>query len=277
MNGVSPEVPVAPPRGLRSVVLAAALDRRPAGYPDPDALPTAAGPYGAEVGKLDSLMRELTADQWGATVSGELTVQQLVEHLTAYDAALASWLLRLAVPGSQAWDDAPHPAHRRWREQAFALLRHAVSVPLDGLVELEGLRMATSSAYLFRAFETWIHADDIRLAMGQPAIPPAPSHLHQLADLHVCALSTALTLSGRAHPGRAARVVLTGDGGGEWIIPLAMRDQAAVPDLTLTAEALPFCRLAASRGSLDAMPYTVIGDRQLADDLLAVLAYFSHE
>src|SRR5262249_5792549 len=51
---VNPQTPdVAPPPELRSRVLAAALARRPAGYPDPEALPPAVTPYAAEVDKLE--------------------------------------------------------------------------------------------------------------------------------------------------------------------------------------------------------------------------------
>jgi uncharacterized protein (TIGR03083 family) len=243
-------------------VLAAALERRPAGFPDVEALPEAAAPYGVEVGKLDSLLRELTAKQWRTKVLGELTAQGLVEHLSGNDAKLAAAL--------------EMPVQHVWRDQAFGLLHHALRDPLTDRVEVDGLSMSVRNAYLARAFETWIHADDIRSAIGLPTDPPCPAHLRSLADLHVRSLPTALRLSGRPRPDRTAQVRLTGAFTQEWLIPLS-RSASAVPAVTLTADALEFCYLAANRRAPGAVPVAVTGDHTIADDLLAVMTFFSHE
>lgn len=249
-----------PPHRLRSAVFAAALERRPGGFPDPEALPPEAVPYAAEVGKLDRLLRAVTAEQWRTTVLGDLTTRGLVDHLAGNDAELAR-ALSLDAVGS-------------WRELAFSLLRHAVATPLTGRVELAGLSIPVRNAYLARAFETWIHADDIRLAIGRPADPPRPAHLRALADLHIRSLPTALRLSGRTPPGRSACVRLTGAFTQEWVIPLS-RGAAGEPAVTLTADALEFCYLAANRRTT--IPMSVTGAQPLADDLLAVMTFFSHE
>jgi uncharacterized protein (TIGR03083 family) len=259
-----------PPYRLRSTVLAAALDRRPAGFPDPEALPAAAGPFGAEVGKLDTLLREVTAKQWRTKVLGELTTQRLVEHLNGHDAMLAA-ALHLDTPAARA-----NRAHQTWRDLAFGLLRHAVQAPLTDRVEVGGLLMPVRNAYLSRAFETWIHADDIRLAIGRPTDPPCPEHLRALADLHIRSLPAALRLSGRPRPDRTAQVRLTGAFTQEWHIPLS-RDAVAEPAVTLTADALEFCYLAANRRAPGTVPITVTGDHAIAGDLLAVMTYFSDE
>lgn len=256
------------PLRLRSTVLAAALDRRPAGFPDPEALPAAAVPYSAEVGKLDRLLREVTEKQWRTTVLGELTTRQLVEHLTENDAKLAA-ALHLGVPASKQ-------AHDLWRDLAFGLLRHAVHAPLTDRVEVGGLSTPARNAYLGRAFETWIHADDIRSALGRPADPPSPTHLQALADLHIRSLPTALRLSGRTVPDLTAQVRLTGAFTHEWRIPLS-RNGSGEPEVTITADALEFCYLAANRRAPGTVPMTVTGDRAIADDLLAVMTYFSDE
>jgi uncharacterized protein (TIGR03083 family) len=251
-------------------MLAAALDRRPAGFPDPEALPAAAAPYGAEVGKLDTLLREVTAKQWRAKVLGELTTQRLVDHLTGHDAKLA---LALDMPVPAA---GPSRAHHVWRDMAFGLLRHAVRAPLTGRIEVGGLSMTVRNAYLSRAFETWIHADDIRLAIGRPTDPPHPTHLQALADLHIRSLPTALRLSGRPQPDRTARVRLSGAVTQEWHLPLS-RTATTEPAVTITADALEFCYLAANRRAPGTVPVTVTGDHAIAGDLLAVMTYFSDE
>src|SRR5262249_7741764 len=220
---VNPQTPdVAPPPELRSRVLAAALARRPAGYPAPEALPPAVTPYAAEVDKLEALLREVTEAQWRQPVAvAGTTVHGLVEHLTANDAALAD-ALGLKVPDSGEVPDSGRngPPHPVWRARAQALLRHALTGSLETGVVLFGLPLSAGNAYLARAFETWIHADDIRGALGRQPRPPAPEHLAPLADLHVRLLPTALAVSGRARPGRSASVRLTGPGGSTWRIPM---------------------------------------------------------
>jgi uncharacterized protein (TIGR03083 family) len=244
---------------MRPAVLAAALDRRPAGFPDPEALPAAAVPFSAEVLKLDRLLRSATDADWRTHVLGPLTTHGLVEHLRGNDAKLAA-ALDLDVRGS-------------WRAGAFALLRRALTAPLTSRVEIDGLAMPLRNAFLARAFETWIHADDIRLGTGRPADPPRPSHLRSLADLHIRSLPFALRLSGRATD-RVARVRLTGAFTQEWDIPLS-RNASGDPVVTIEADALEFCYLAANRRTSGGV--TVSGDTAVADDLLAVMTYFSHE
>lgn len=267
---------VPPPPGLRAAVLVAALARRRAGYPDPEALPPAVAPYAAEVDKLEALLREVTEAQWLEPVpAAGTTVRGLVEHLGANDAALAA-ALGMRVPDSGR----DGPAHLVWRARAQALLRHALAGPMGQRVQVAGLPMAARNAYLARAFETWIHADDIRGALGRPPRPPQPWHLAPLADLHVRSLPAALAVSGRAHPGRTATVRLTGPGGATWHIPLAPLapgPPAAEPDVTVTADVLDYCYAAANRRDTDTVPRTVEGDQALADDLFAVLATFSHD
>lgn len=259
-----------PPRDLRPAILAAARDARPPGYPDPEALPPQAAPYGLEVRKLDTLLHEVT--RWDLPVVDGMTAQQLVNHLTEHDAWLAT-SLRLTPSKPQ------EKAHRAWRDQAFALLRHAVFTPLTGRVDLAGLSMRIGNAYLNRAFETWIHADDLRLAMGLPVEPPPPAHLRDLADLQIRSLPTALRLSGRDHPGHGVRVTLTGAVTEEWFISLS-RDEpadAAQPSVTITADALEFCYLAANRRTPAEIPLATTGNQEIATDLLAAMTFFSQE
>lgn len=252
---------------LRSTVLAAALDRRPAGFPDPEALPAVVRPYATEVAKLDRLLRSVTTGQWRTPVLGSLTTQGLVEHLSGNDKKLAA-ALALTPPTGRP--------HAFWRAQAFGLLRHALSCPLADRVEIDGLSLPVQNAYLARAFETWIHADDIRLAIGLGVDPPGSTSLRALADLHIRSLPTALRLSGRVRPDRAVQVRLTGAFTEEWRLPLT-RAASGAPAATITADALEFCYLAANRREQDAVPITVTGDHTIAANLLAVMTFFSHE
>jgi len=74
-------------------------------------------------------------------------------------------------------------------------------------------------------------------------------------------------------------VVLTGAGGGEWTIPLHPGETPGEPDVTLTADVVEFCFLAADRRQPGDLEVAVEPPdaRPLADDLLAVAAAFANE
>jgi RNA polymerase sigma factor (sigma-70 family) len=66
----------------------------------------------------------------------------------------------------------------RFTSSDAALLRREVR-----LAGTRPVRDTARSALVQRAFETWIHADDIRTALGRAAEPPSPHHLRLIADL----------------------------------------------------------------------------------------------
>jgi len=65
----------------------------------------------------------------------------------------------------------------------------------------------------------------------------------------------------------------------EWFIGLSgnASGNADRPDVSITADALEFCYLAANRRTPDAVPLTVTGDGEVAADLLAAMTFFSHD
>jgi uncharacterized protein (TIGR03083 family) len=138
------------------------------------------------------------------------------------------------------------------------------------LARWRGLELDRNDAIVVRAFETWIHADDLRRALGQPGQPPAAHHLTLMADLAGRSLGASLALVGRVRRGKTARLVLTGDGGGTWIVP--MEHGAATsdpPDVTVTADVVDWCLLVGDRLAPSALAHRVEGDAALAADLLA--------
>jgi hypothetical protein len=83
-------------------------------------------------------------------------------------------------------------------------------------------------------------------------------------------LSLALGLVQRTRNGKTARLVLTGDGGGEWRVAMdgsGLSTQA--PDVTVTADVVDWCMLVGDRIAPDVIPHTVDGDARLAEDLIA--------
>ena len=143
-------------------------------------------------------------------------------------------------------------------------------------VEWLGLPMSPSDALTARAFENWVHRDDLRSVRRAAADPPPARELRLMATLAMHTLPAGLAATGRVRSGRSARVVLTGAGGGTWHLPLdPTEDAVGEPDLTLTTSALDWCLLAGERLDPHDLPFTVEGDRELADDLVAAAPAFA--
>ena len=129
-----------------------------------------------------------------------------------------------------------------------------------------------SPALVQRGFETWIHADDIRTAMGRSTEPPPPDQLKLIAGLGASLLPRALRAAGRSHPGHTARLILTGTASGEWSIPLDPETTPGPPAITVRADTEGFCRLLANRHDPRTFPHQAEGDPALVADLLYVTA-----
>ena len=114
---------------------------------------------------------------------------------------------------------------------------------------------------LRQAFETWIHADDLRAALGRPPSPPAPDHLHGVLAMGMRLLPPAVRALGVERPGRAVALRLEGPGGGTWRVPHA---GAGPPSATVTAQATEFFYLMGNRRDPATVATTVTGDRALA-------------
>lgn len=269
-----------PPPGLRDTVLAAARTRRP---PGTLAVPGEglAWAYAEQVAGLHRLLGSLTAAHWRTPLPRYASVRDLVVHLTANDASFASDLGLPLVPGPG------FGAREAWHAQARTVMRGVQDVRLlerpASLAGAARVRASGRSALVQRTFETWTHADDIRAAVGRPAEPPRGEHLRLIAELGVGLLPGALRALGLHHPGRTARLTLTGPGGGEWLVPLApghgpgdafseRRGSNGHPDAAVTAAAEDFCRLLADRVAPAPFPHRADGDPAIVADLLRAAA-----
>jgi hypothetical protein len=96
-----------------------------------------------------------------------------------------------------------------------------------------------------------------------------------MADLSVTTMPASLEVAERAHRGKTARVVLTGDGGGDWLIPLGFSEMGATPDVVVTADVVAWCRVVSERLEPEALPRRVEGDPALAEDLAAASSAFA--
>ncbi|MEU6218416.1 maleylpyruvate isomerase N-terminal domain-containing protein [Streptomyces sp. NPDC047022] len=312
--------------GLRTRVLESCLDRRPPSVPVPDW----AAAYDAEAARLDALLQDIGDAEWHAPVrlrwfdgtgpaGRRTTVAGVIAHLLSVD-GLVAVALGLDDPLGEANVGEGTPQSRTeaywrtsrlpptgavrgpWREQSRDLLRALSFAGGDpagrglGLsVSYGGFGLPLRDAMLDRAFECWVHAEDIANAIHYPYGPPAPRHLNKMIDLGARLLPTALAARRRAglaapghtrhlvpagEPGRTLRLEIEGSGGGEWLIALDAPPHSAVasPEHEVAHVALDgveFCRLAAGHVPPQEAAAGQVGDRQAIRDVLFAAASLS--
>ncbi|MEI5099325.1 zf-HC2 domain-containing protein [Streptomyces sp. PmtG] len=315
--------------GLRTRVLESCLGRRPPRVPLPewaapyDAETARLDALLQDIG--DSEWHAPVRLRWfddDHPVSRKTTVAGVIAHLLAVD-GLVGTALGLDDPLGIAAPPSPDPAARTeaywrasqfpptravrtpWRDQTHELIR-TVSFAGGGSGRLavtygivpgppgaEALRveLPLRDSMLERAFECWIHAEDIARAVDYPYEPPAPRHLHRMIDLAARLLPATLAerrRAGRAapphelvaagRPGRSLRLEVEGVGGGEWLIPLDSPGASGSADFEVAHVALDgveFCRLAAGHVSPEEAAAGQVGDREAIRDVLFAAASLS--
>ena len=311
---------------LRARVLEGCLERRPPRIP----VPEWATPYDAETARLDALLQDFGDAEWHAPVrlrwfekdeptSRRTTVAGVIAHLLTVD-GLVAVALGLEDPMGDVAADRPTPAARTdaywrashfpptravrapWREQTHALVR-TVSFTGGGdgggggagrlAVPYGDFELPLRDAMLDRAFECWVHAEDIAEAVDYPYEPPSGSDLHQMVALAARLLPTVLSARRRAglaapppgrhlvpagEPGRSLRLEIEGSGGGEWLIPLdspAAVGSAEHEVAHVALDGAEFCRLAAGHVSPAEAAAGQVGDRAAIRDVLLAAASLS--
>ncbi|MFI6566482.1 maleylpyruvate isomerase family mycothiol-dependent enzyme [Streptomyces sp. NPDC050534] len=265
-------------------VLAAALRARPAA----PRVAVHAAPYAAAVAGLKALLPEAEG-RWSTPVVHDWDVHATVAHLLAADEPLAGRLgIAPRVPSSAAGEDvswveawnrrsAEVIAHEHgrtpaqtvadWAAQAAALL----AVPEAREPELAaratmlmGVRLPVADHYVVRAFETWIHTDDIGRALGLAVPPPPAGYLGQLVRLAVRVLGLALGPT-------APPVLFAVDGGEQWV--LGSEDEPVYAELAL--DPVEFCLLVGGRRTPAEVPRRVAGDEGAIRNVLERAASLS--
>ena len=225
---------------------------------------------------------ELVADALDRTTTNGLSARDLVIHEAAQESLLAQAVTEPTVDIREldiAARTAAFVEHFEGRplDDALALWRRSVDANCawakegsEASASWRGLELDRNDAIIVRAFETWIHTDDLRRVVGLPGVPPDPEHLALMSDLAGRTLSMALALVDRSREGKTARLVLTGDGGGEWLVAM---DGTGLghgrPDITLTADVVDWCLLVGDRIAPSKLVRSVEGDAGLAEDLLS--------
>ena len=271
--------------------------------------------YQRMVERLDGVLGGLDVGDWARPAAGDWTVQDLVSHLAAVDEALAGWLREPSAappaegPPADAADAAdaagdagilarlaagldertraalnrsrgepPELTRAYWRGQADDIAGRVIAggAPLSRrLVPFGGVPLPVEHVLLDRAFETWIHADDIAIAVGAALAPPAPDQMHLMAQTAVGILPAVFAELGRTRPGAAAGVTLTGPGGGEWTVPFGGPGAAHVPAQRVTdvrVDVIEFCLLVGGRREVAALDTQITGDVAAGRDVLVAAA-----
>jgi uncharacterized protein (TIGR03083 family) len=262
---------LAPPRDLRAQL----LDRA---RPVAEELRI----YRMAMNRHEELLDSLPADALDRPTVAGLTVGDLVVHLASMETAVAETVgleQRLTDETDVAartdryldalGDDPLGTGRRTWREAVDALDAWAVAGGERGDLPWSGFTVPRRTLLATRAFETWTHDDDIRDALGRDRVAPQPVELGVMSEIAVSILPFCLAAAGATAHG-AARVVLTGQGGGDWTVSLDGAEHAD-PAVTITMDVVDYCRVVADRLGPDPEVCGAVlgGDVQLGRTVLA--------
>jgi uncharacterized protein (TIGR03083 family) len=282
------------PAGLRSRVLDASRRARTAGEPVP--VVEAISPAEAYRRAADALYRMLTGlddADWSRPAIRDLDVQGLVGHLTGVEDDVQRCLAGDPAVSQAGHVESTQPAAARqagrdpaqtrdeWRDAVSRTLALVTargdddSDAPDACVALHGMHLPLRALLIVRAFELWIHENDIRLATGLPRTAPDPAVLRLMTRLAARLLPGAAVRAGLPGPARL-HLVLTGPGGGtwdlewdpEWDAETAGADRPDPGGVSIVADAVGFCRLVADRMTPAELDPYITGDRDQAAGVL---------
>ncbi len=281
-----------PASDLRSRVLDAAQTRRPAGAgvdPDPAVPINPVEIFRSGVTASIAEIERLAPADWSAPLlKREWDVQQMVGHLLGAaryldgalgrDEAISDLPLAEHVAFTQPWIDAqrdktPAESTRAFAQAFTALADHAATLDAEALntpTQYYGFDVQRSTALTAASFELWAHVDDIRRATGHEPLVLSADELSVMCRLAGGILPFTMGYLGTPHPGRTARLVLTGPGGGTFVV--AMGTEVPPPgdeDALVITDALGFCRVAGRHLDVDEIDFEVEGDLAFARDMLA--------
>jgi len=266
-----------PPVSLRDRLLAVAAERVEPVAPVEALL--------RETARFEALLDTVTDPDLDTVTFNGLSVRDLVAHVAIVDedfvaAAHADSAVFIGAERVLAVTEAhlPETAGQPFREIRERLRRARAS-----LVALDGDLPATarvggyslSSVLVIRAFETWTHCGDIAASLGRDIAPAEGPVLRTMAELAVQTLPLALGAKGYAFPGRTARVVVSGAGGGDWTIACGGEPAGASPDVILRVPIFEFCQRFAERVGVDDVPFEIEGDVELGRALLDAAPAFA--
>jgi uncharacterized protein (TIGR03083 family) len=269
------------PAGLRERVLSASLRARAAGRAEP--APPEISPIEAFARTADAFhvtLGLLSGGQWETPALRGLDVQGLVGHLTGVEedvhrcltgdpeVAVASHIASTQPAADRQAGRPPALTRAEWRRAADHTIELVHTADLGAEVAVHGLRVPLGLLLIIRSFELWVHENDIREVVGLPPSAPDASTLSVMTN-SAASLLPQVAIRAGLHDSVRVHLVLTGPGGGTWDIEVGQSPSAPAA-VTIVADAVEFCRLAANRVTpADLDPY-VTGDQDRAAAVLTV-------
>ena len=289
-------IAAAPPATLGDQIIQAARQARPSGRPI-DALGGGrqADPAAAFVQTVDEFASLLSIAEGGSIVEPYgWSVTQLVAHLVDvelyFGRQLGLWqhdidesleddhlaMTEAAVRASVKADFGETVS--RWQQVSADVCAHITALDSDALrqrMKFHVLYARLSTVLVVRVFEIWTHIEDLCRSMRREPPPLDAARLHMMTEVAVGAIPLGLLLGNIDGGDNTARIVLTGRGGGVWNQPLQLGGAAGEPAVTIVADAVEFCRLAAQRISPADLDADVEGPMELAIDVLRGASVFA--
>jgi Mycothiol maleylpyruvate isomerase N-terminal domain len=287
---------VAPPRSLGDLVVQAATAARPGGQ----AIESLGGGVRANPAaaftQIIAEFRSVLAHADGGEVVEPYgwSVTQLVAHLVEVELyfgrqlglwdhaiddsleddhlAMTETAVRAAVKANFAETVA------RWLEVSSAVCAHVMKLDAEGLrqrIKFHMLDTRVTTALTVRVFEVWTHIEDLCRTLRRDPPPLDAERLHLMSHAAIHAIPLGMLLGNIDGGQHTARIVLTGRGGGVWNQPLQLGLDAGEPSVTIVADAVEFCRLAAQRIAPADLDAEVDGPMDLAITVLRGASVFA--
>lgn len=284
----------APPADLRDTVLAAARARRPPGRVVGAPIPaTPVDAFRRTVDELHDLLTELNDAEWGMrSLPSYGRTRDLAAHLVGVEENLLGVLGEGQPPDPVAWNDhvratAPFVSELstqpttavvgRWARSARRLADLAAAADPDDPISVNDVPTTVDGMFVLRTFEVWTHHEDVCRATGRSLPTLDAPRLRLMSTRLVDALAAALTVQGNHRPGRTARLVLTGKGGGTFDTAMSLGETAGRPDVTIVADVVDFCRVASRRIDPPELDATIEGNEDLAELVLQAAGAFARD
>jgi uncharacterized protein (TIGR03083 family) len=285
-----------PPLDLGGAIVAAATALRPRGQ----AVESLGGghpadPVAAFAQTVDEFTAVLSQADGGAVVEPYgWSVTQLVAHVLDVDRyfgrQLGLWehdidpalednhlaMTEAAVRAAVRADFAETVA--AWHDVSSSLRAHLASLDDEHLrrrIKFHMLDARISSMLVARVFEVWTHTEDLSRTLRRDPPELDAARMHLMTRTAVRAIPLGMLLGSIDGGANTARIVLTGRGGGVWNQALQVGAEATEPSVTIVADALEFCRMAAQRIAPTDLDIEVEGPTDLAFVVLRGASVFA--
>ena len=264
---------------LRARVLAAAAAARtPGAAVDAPQWISGTDVFRRAVVSLDALLATLSPEEWSRPALRDLDVQGLIGHLVGVEEAFTA-VLRGAddiadhVNDTQAAAQrqrgiAPVETHRQWFDVATRSIALLQDLDASAPVSFYGVTLPLDDVLVIRAFEMWIHDEDVRQATGRALVSPDPERLARMVGLASMLLPAGIARSGNATEGATARLVLTGTGGGTWDVNLDGASEQRTATTRIVVDAAEFCRVVGNRKDQTTSGAVISGNAAIASGVL---------